>query len=97
VSVGIIQTERSRNSYISFEIREIMTYRFVCPVNNNQVVVTLPATFSNMKQVTVFVDDYVDIKSQKIEMMKMASNDPLFLADIKEIQEDFDSIDHETL
>jgi hypothetical protein len=50
-----------------------------------------------MKQVTVFVDDYVDIKSQKIEMMKMASNDPLFLADIKEIQEDFDSIDHETL
>lgn len=44
-----------------------MTYRIVCPVNNNQVVVTLPPSFSNKKQVTVFVDDQVDIKAQKIK------------------------------
>jgi hypothetical protein len=74
-----------------------MTYRIVCPVNNNQIVVTLPPDFSNKKHVTVYVDDQVDIKAQKIEMLKIASNDPLFLADIKEISDDFDSIDNETL
>ncbi len=74
-----------------------MTYRIVLPVNNNQVIVTLPPDFSNKKQVTVFVDDQVDNKAQKLELLKMASNDPLFLADIKEINDDFDSIDNETL
>jgi len=74
-----------------------MTYKIVCPVKDNQVIVTLPPDFSDKKQVTIYVDDQVDVKSQKLEALKMASNDPLFLADIKEIQQDFDSIDHETL
>jgi len=74
-----------------------MTYRQVCSVNNNQVVVTLPADFSNKKQVTVVVDDQVDTKAQKLDQLKQASQDPLFLADIKEIHQDFDSIDHENL
>ena len=74
-----------------------MTYRQVCLVNNNQVIVTLPADFGNKKQVTVVIDDEVDTKAQKLELLKQAVNDPLFLADIKEIHQDFDSIDHETL
>ncbi|HCN83791.1 MAG TPA: hypothetical protein DIT07_09240, partial [Sphingobacteriaceae bacterium] len=52
---------------------------------------TLPPDFINKKQVTIYVDDQVDSRSQKLESLKMASNDPLFLADIKEIQQDFDN------
>lgn len=74
-----------------------MTYKIVCPVKDNQVIVTLPPDFSNKKQVTIYVDDQVDVRYQKFETLRMASNDPLFLADIKEIKEDFDAIDHETL
>ena len=74
-----------------------MTYRQVCNVNNNQVIITLPADFKGKKQVTVVVDDLVDAKIQKLAMLKNASEDPLFLADIAEIQHDFDSIDNETL
>ena len=74
-----------------------MTYRQVCNVNNNQVIITLPADFKGKKQVTVVVDDLVDAKIQKLAMLKNASEDQLFLADIAEIQHDFDSIDNETL
>ena len=74
-----------------------MIYRQVYQVNNNQVIVILPTVFSNKKQVTLIVDDQVDTKAQKLAQMKEASNDPLFLADIKEIQQDFDAIDYETL
>ena len=74
-----------------------MTFRQVCSVNNNQVVVTLPSNFGNKKQVTVVIDDHVDSRAQKLAQLKDASNDPLFLADIMGIHKDFDSIDHETL
>lgn len=74
-----------------------MTFRQVCKVTNNQIVVNLPPDFVNKRQVTVVIDDVVDTKAQKLEQLKAALNDPLFLADVKEIQNDFDSIDHENL
>ena len=74
-----------------------MTFRQVCKVSNNQIVVNLPPDFIDKKQVTVVIDDVVDTRTQKLERLKAALTDPLFLADIKEIQNDFDSIDHETL
>ena len=30
-------------------------------------------------------------------MMKLAAKDPLFLADLKEVNDDFEGIEHETL
>jgi hypothetical protein len=74
-----------------------MTYKLVCTVDNNQVIVPLPPNFSNKKQVIVMVDDQMDARAQKLEQLKMAATDRLFLADIQEIRQDFDSIDHETL
>ena len=74
-----------------------MTYKIICPVKNNQVILNLPPDFRNKKQVTIYVDDQIDVKSQKLDAMKMAAKDPLFLADIREVQADFDSIDDETL
>ena len=74
-----------------------MTYKIVCPVKDNQVILTLPPDFKDKNQVTVYIDDQVDSKSLKLESMKLASRDPLFLADIKEVSEDFDLIEHETI
>ena len=66
-----------------------MTYKIICPVKDNQVIVNLPPDFINKKQVTIYIDDQVDSRSQKLVYLKMALNDSLFLADIKEIQHDF--------
>jgi hypothetical protein len=45
----------------------------------------------------VVIDDIIDTKAQKLEQLKATLNDPLFLADIKKVQNDFDAVDHETL
>lgn len=74
-----------------------MTYKQVCKVTNNQVVINLPPNFINKHEVTVVIDDVTDTKAEKLMQLHAALNDPLFLADIKEVQNDFDSIDHETL
>ncbi|MBK7987265.1 MAG: hypothetical protein IPK11_10215 [Ignavibacteria bacterium] len=74
-----------------------MTFRQVCKVSNNQIIVNLPPDFLDKKQVTVIIDDVIDTKAHKLEQLKAALNDPLFIADIKEIQNDFDSIDHENI
>ena len=74
-----------------------MTYRQVCKVNDNKIVITLPENFKGMKEVVVLVDDAVNSKSQKLELLKKASTDVLFLSDIEEIHKDFGSIEHETL
>jgi hypothetical protein len=70
-----------------------MTYKTIYSVENNQVIVTLPPHFSDKKQVTVYVDEHTDVNSQKLDALKMAAVDPLFLADIREINADF-AIEH---
>ena len=52
---------------------------------------------TNKQQVTVVIEDVIDTKAQKLEQLKAVLNDPLFLADIKEVQNDFDAVDPETL
>ena len=63
--------------------------------------IQLPTTqvckVTNKQQVTVVIEDVIDTKAQKLEQLKAALNDPLFLADIKEVQNDFDAVDPETL
>ena len=74
-----------------------MTYKKICSIQNNQIILTLPPDFSNKKQVTVIVDDEIDVNIKKIELMKQAAEDPLFLEDMNEVNKDFSLIDHETL
>jgi hypothetical protein len=75
---------------------DAMTFRQICTVKNNQVVITLPPNFENQKLVTVVIDDVIDNRTQKLAQLREASIDPLFLADIEEIHKDFDSIDNDT-
>jgi hypothetical protein len=74
-----------------------MTFRQICTVRNNQIVLTLPPNFLDKQYVTVVVDDQVETKAHKLSMLKEAPNDPLFLADIEEVHKDFDSLDYENL
>ena len=72
-----------------------MTLKQIYEVKNNQLVITLPPGFKNKKKVLVIVDDSVDVISDKMATMKAAATDPLFLADVQEIKEDFDAADNE--
>jgi hypothetical protein len=72
-----------------------MIYSQVCQIHNNQIILNLPANFSGKKSVRVLVDDNLDEKSKKIELLKKASNDPLFKADVNEIIDDFDHLEND--
>ena len=75
-----------------------MTYRQTCEIqNNNQVIITLPDQFKQKKKVRVIIEDLSDDQADKIKLLKQASKDPLFLADIDEIYEDFKNIDKELI
>ena len=75
-----------------------MTYRQTCEIqNNNQVIITLPDQFKQKKKVRVIIEDLNDEQADKIKLLKKASKDPLFLADIDEINEDFKNIDKELI
>lgn len=72
-----------------------MTFKKVCKVENNQVVITLPPDFVNKRLVTVVVEDIDDSKTQKLAVLKDVADDPLFMADIEEVQYDFNIIDND--
>ena len=52
-----------------------MTYRQVCSINNNQIELSLPADFSDKKQVTVVIEDIIDTKASKMALLIDAKND----------------------
>lgn len=72
-----------------------MTHSQLYKVTDNQLVITLPPAFRN-KQVRVTIDDAVVIGTDKMALMKQAAKDPLFLADLKEVNDDFEGIEHES-
>ena len=70
-----------------------MTFKQTIPVINNQVIINLPASFKDRKKVIVVIQDEDVDKINKLNLLKSAMKDPLFLADIKEINADFDVLD----
>lgn len=75
-----------------------MTYKKTYEVKkNNQLIIELPDQFKMKKKVMVIIEDIDDEQEDKIDLMKKASNDPLFLADIAEISADFENIDKESI
>ena len=65
--------------------------------NKSQLMINLPENFRSKKRILVVLDDSVDTKADKMDLMKMASKDPFFLADIDLISGDFKNIDSELL
>ena len=61
--------------------------------NKSQLKIKLPENFIGKDRILVVLDDSVGTKSKKMDLMKKASNDPLFLADIATISDEFRNID----
>jgi hypothetical protein len=65
--------------------------------HKNQIVVNLPDNFRKKRRVLVVLDDSVDSRTEKLELMKNAKNDSLLQSDIEEIYNDFKSTDGDSL
>ena len=63
----------------------------------NQLIIKLPDRFKSKKRVKVIIEDVDESRQEKIEMLRDASTDPLFLSDINEIISDFEESDNELL
>lgn len=63
--------------------------------NSAQLIINIPDTFRSKKRILVVLDDSVDSNSEKLELIKKASTDPLFLSDIDTVSKDFGNIDSE--
>jgi hypothetical protein len=74
-----------------------MTFERTYEIQNNQLIITLPNSFRNKKRVRVIVEDVDQYHSDKMNLLKKASTDPLFLADINEVSDDFENSDNESL
>ncbi len=73
-----------------------MTYSQLYKVTDTQLVITLPVGFKN-KQVLVTIEAKPSVSNDKIALMKLAAKDPLFLSDLKDVNDDFEVIEHETI
>ncbi len=65
--------------------------------NKTQLIINLPDTFRQKRRILVVLDDSIDIKTEKLDLLKNASTDPLFLADIDSVSRDFRNVDSELL
>ena len=73
-----------------------MTWKKIVRVSDQQIILDLPDLFQQ-KRVMIVVEDIADERADKIKLMRDAANDPLYLADMQEVQADFRAIDGETL
>ncbi len=73
-----------------------MTWKKIVRVDNQQVILDLPNSF-RQKRILIVVEDLVDERADKFNLMREASTDPLYLADMEEVQTDFRAIDGETV
>ncbi len=64
---------------------------------DNRLIIILPERFKSKKRVKVIIEDIDEPRQEKIELLKKATKDPLFLSDINEITSDFRDSDNELL
>ena len=62
---------------------------------NGQLTIQLPAYLKSSKKVKVVIAEVDEDREAKIALLKQAANDPLFLADMEEINNDFEGIKSE--
>ena len=74
-----------------------MSHKNIYEVNDNQLIINLPKEFKNKMKVLVTLDDITESYAGKLLLLKQAATDPLFLADVEEVSNDFDPIDNEAL
>lgn len=65
--------------------------------NKTQLIINLPDSFREKERILVVLNDSVDTKTEKLDLILKASTDPLFLSDIESVSKDFGNIDSENL
>jgi hypothetical protein len=94
-SIGMTKSKKkicifTKKLYMTFE----KTYEIQ---KDNRLIIKLPDRFKSKKRVKVIIEDVDESRQDRIEMLKKASKDPLFLSDINEITSDFGDSDNELL
>ncbi len=75
-----------------------MTFEKIYEIQkNNQLTIKLPEIFRSKKRVRIIIVDVDDDRNAKLDLLKKASKDPLFLSDIQEVKDDFQYSDREAI
>lgn len=73
-----------------------MTVKQKYRIKSDQLIIELPEELkSSGREIIVTIEDVLESKMEKIELMKKTATDPLFLKDIKDIAVDFETSDFE--
>ena len=90
--------EKINEIFRNFTRKTEMTFEKTYEVQkDNRLVIKLPKRFRSKKRVRVIIEDVEESRQDKIEILRKASTDPLFLSDIDEIVSDFEAVDNELL
>jgi hypothetical protein len=65
-----------------------MKVSHIYEVTNNRIIIDLPDSLKNQKSIRVTMENTLS-KQEKINQLSLSANDPLFQADIKSVQDDF--------
>jgi len=63
----------------------------------NRLIIDLPERFKSKKKIRVIIEDVDENRALKINQLKRAASDPLFLSDIAEASADFENADHDLI
>ena len=74
-----------------------MTFEKTYELKNNELTIKLPKKFKLIKRVRVIVEELESEREQKLKLLRNASTDSMFNADIEEIKEDFRFSDKEAI
>ena len=74
-----------------------MTIKQICNVKDNRLIINLPKSFKDGGRVMVIVDDEPDARDEKMALMQNAAIDPMYLADMAEVEEDIDFADSDSV
>lgn len=74
-----------------------MTFEKTYELKNNELTIKLPKKFKSIKRVRVIVEELESERELKLKLLRKATSDSLFNADIEEIKEDFQFSDKEAI
>jgi hypothetical protein len=69
---------------------ETMTFEKTYEIKNNELNIKLPKKFKSIKKVRVIVEEVESDRAKKLNLMKKAVSDPLFNADVEEINSNWE-------
>jgi hypothetical protein len=64
---------------------------------NRQIIINIPENIGKNKKILITIDEFTEKKSEKLNLLKQAIKDPLFMNDLEEVNKDFDLLENETL